>query len=81
MEDLIKLHEKAILILEAIESFKSRKRILDQSMKGMLSNFPGLLLKWEHKIYITEECIFRLKIYYMKHILKIKNSIQNGKDN
>ena len=77
MENQTELHEKAIKILEGIQHFKDQKKCLIESREGVLGNFPRLVNKCNHQIEIQKMCINRMQLYYMKHIVTIKNSIQN----
>jgi hypothetical protein len=58
--------QQGIEILEAMKHFENRIRYTSESMNGVMSYFPELVKKYNHKITIYKMCIERLRQRYLK---------------
>ena len=72
MNNIIRIHEKCIEIIEAIGYFESMIKILKCGLKGFPGLFPHLVKKDNHKIEIYEMCIKRLKQRHQKQLNKLQ---------
>ena len=63
---LIEKHQRAIKILEAIDHFKRRKEIIQESIDGVAGEFTALKADLEYKIDILDRCIKRVYQSYLK---------------
>lgn len=61
---LIKKHERAVEILEAIQSFEKRIELNKESINGFPGTFPQLRQKYENRIDTIQRCIKRLYRMY-----------------
>jgi hypothetical protein len=64
--DLISKHEKAIEMLEAINSWERKKEIVQESLDGVAGEFPALRSDLENKIDTYDRCIKRVYQSYLK---------------
>ena len=60
-------HEKAIEILEAIQSFYRKIKSKQESIEYLGCNFPTLKAKWLNDIDTLEKCIKRISDNYKRN--------------
>ena len=63
-QELIKKHEQAIALLEAIESIKSRMAHTTEALNGFAGQFVWLREKYTHELDIQTRVLNRLKSRY-----------------
>lgn len=64
--EMIKSHERSVEILEAIQSFKHKKKfIVECSIGGFAGTFPRLRAKYENDVDTINRCIMKLYNKYL----------------
>jgi septation ring formation regulator EzrA len=64
IETQIKLHERCLEILQAIQSLKVRRQCNRDSLNGFQGTFPSLRRRLENNIDTLDKCIIKLNNKY-----------------